>query len=132
MKFHRTHRAPAGAHIPLRNTRLYGDRDEQVAGEALRSKGQPDPRYQTLTRPRAELRRERDERAHRAHLQAAQVRMLSAQDAVRAAKRAGKDFSALAQEARSTRAAYLSLTGGVERKSVEASTGSETSKVKAV
>lgn len=131
-KFNRTGRAPAGAHEPLRNVRLYGGRDEQIEGLALRSKGQPDPRYRVLTRKRADLVRESEERSHRAHQQRAQVRMLQAQDAVREARRYGRPYAALAQEARAARAAYLKLTDGVERRTVEVDMGSDANKVKAV
>jgi hypothetical protein len=39
----RTYAPPPGALAPLRNTRLYGGRDEQVEGNALRSRGCPNP-----------------------------------------------------------------------------------------
>lgn len=131
-KFHRTTRPPAGAGMKVRNTRLYGGYEEQVSGEALRSKGQPDPRYGVITKPRADLRREREQATHKARLQAAKVRMLSAQDAVRHAKKFGFPYGDLAQEARAARAAYLALSGGTDRKTVDVSLGSETSKVRAV
>lgn len=131
-KFNRTSRPPEGAHTPTRNTRLYGSRDEQIAGASLRSKGQPDPRYQTVTRKRSELVVEHETRTHRENLQRAQVAMLQAQDRVRAAKRDGEPYAELGQKARSARSAYLTLLGGVESRTVEVAQASDANKVKAV
>jgi hypothetical protein len=109
--------------MDLRNMRLYGGREEQIAGAALSARGCPNPNRVLVTRPRAELRREHEQKAHRAHLQRAQDAMLAAQRAVRAARLAGQDTAALAATARNRRAEYLKLTGGVERREVEATTG---------
>jgi hypothetical protein len=110
-KPHRTSAPPTGAHMDLRNMRLYGGREEQIAGAALSARGCPNPNRVLVTRP------------HRAHLQRAQDAMLAAQRAVRAARLAGQDTAALAATARNRRAEYLKLTGGVERREVEATTG---------
>jgi len=132
MKFHRTDMPPRGAFDPLRNTRLYGGRDDQIAGAALASRGQPNPNYAPARKSRTELIAQREGQAHRAHLQAAQDRMLAAQDRVRMAKRLGRDYAALAQEARAARAAYIALNGGLESRTVEVNLGSDANKIKAV
>lgn len=119
-KLYRTDAPPAGAFLPAQNPRLYGTRDEQISGAALRSRGCPNTdRAYVGTRPRRELRVERKNRSVIERTQKAQTAMLEAQRAVRAAKQAGEDFRALAGVARACRAEYLALTGGVERHAVE-------------
>jgi hypothetical protein len=133
MKRHRTYSPPPGALEPLRNVRLYGGRDEQAAGTALRSRGTPSPdRAYVPSRSRASLRQEAETSEHLRHLQAAQSAMLEAQRAVRAAREHGHDYVDLAARARSARARYLSLSGGLERRDVSVDQGSETSPVRAV
>jgi hypothetical protein len=121
-KLYRGSRAPAGADLPLRNTRLYGGRDEQIAGAALASRGTPNPdRGPGGTYvPRAVLAQSREVASHAARLQRAQTAMFVAQRAVRDARSLGHDTAALVVVARERRAAYLYLTGGVERRSVDA------------
>lgn len=123
-KLYRESRPPAGYGEPLRNVRLYGDHSEQVATAALRARGCPSPdRAYVPARTRAALRSERDQAAHLARVQRAQTAMLVAQRAVRDARRAGAgahELRALAFTARTARADYLRLTGGVERRSVDA------------
>jgi hypothetical protein len=119
-KLYRTDAPPAGAFVPVRNRRLYGDREEQISGVALRARGCPNTdRAYVGSRKRAELRVERENRAVVERTQRAQTAMLEAQRAVRAAKQAGQDFADLATRARALRAEYLSLTGGVESHAVE-------------
>lgn len=118
-KSHRTNAPPPGADLKLRNTRLYGGMDEQIATAALRARGCPNPNRTIVTRKRADLVRERDMSSHTRHLQRAQDEMLSAQRAVRAARLTGQPTADLAQEARIARARYLKLNGGVERREVE-------------
>lgn len=132
-KLYRKSGAPAGALLELRNTRLYGDREEQVSGAALRARGCPSPdRAYVPAKSREALRRERETEAHARRLQAAQTAMFEAQRLVRGARAAGlsnSDRMALADSARRARAAYLRLTGGVERKIVAPETGAEGTKV---
>jgi hypothetical protein len=138
MKRHRTDEPPAGAFIDLRNVRLYGDADAQVAGAALAARGTPNPnramvrRGDPTYRTRVELARAREQAGHAAGLQRAQVAMLEAQRAVRAAKAAGQDYKALAATARDARARYIALTGGMERREVAVAQASDANKVKAV
>lgn len=121
-KLHRTSRAPAGAFEQVRNTRLYGSREEQIAGASLRARGCPSQdRAHAGTRNRHELRIEREQSGHVARLQRAQTAMFEAQRAVRAAKDARQDFKALAVVARARRAEYLALSGGTERHEVTVS-----------
>lgn len=135
-KLYRQSAAPAGADMQLRNPRLYGGRDEQIAGAALRARGCPnEDRGYVRSRPRAELRRERETAAFARSLQEAQSAMLAAQRAVKRARALGRpaaEIRGLAYEARTARAAYLRLTGGVERRAVDVNTGSETNPVRAV
>lgn len=127
-KLYRSSAPPAGAFEPLRNTRLYGDRDTQIETASLRQRGTPNTdRAYVGTRKRADLRAERAVSTHLAHLQAAQTAMLEAQRAVRAARQNGAskhEVRALAYTARTRRAEYLKLTGGVERRAVETAASS--------
>lgn len=134
MKRHRTTLAPPGADIGLRNFRLYGSVDEQIAGAALRSRGCPNSDRAIVARrgSRSELARAVEQESHVRSLQRAQTAMLDAQRAVRRAKGMGLEYGQLAQDARIARAAYLALTGGVERRAVAVDQGSETSPVRAV
>lgn len=126
MKPTRNSTPPPGFGQALKNTRLYGDRDEQVSGTALRSRGTPNPdRAIVPCRPRKVLRIERETAAHRAHLQAAQDQMLAAQREVRRLKACGLPYAAAAADARYLRAEYLKLTGGVERREVQVAETSE-------
>jgi hypothetical protein len=126
MKPIRNSTPPPGYGQAIRNTRLYGDRDEQVSGTALRSRGTPNPdRALVKARPRKVLRVERETAAHRSHLQRAQDRMLTAQREVRRLKSCGQPFADAASEARAARAEYLKLTGGVERREVQVAETSE-------
>lgn len=120
--------------MDLRNVRLYGSHEEQVAGAALRSRGCPNPDRAAVyeRRSRSELARASEAEAHARSLQRAQTAMLEAQRAVRRAKGLGLDYGALAAESRAARAAYLRLTGGLERRAVDVDQGSETSPVRAV
>lgn len=52
MKRHRESTPPPGALDKLRNTRLYGGRDEQISGSALRARGCPNPDRAVVRRPR--------------------------------------------------------------------------------
>lgn len=115
-KLHRTSAPPAGYGVPLRNTRLYGDREEQISTAALRARGCPNPDRAVVVKPRRVLRDERAERRARETLQRAQTAMLEAQRAVRAARLAGDEDerARLAVLARRARAEYLRLSGGVE------------------
>lgn len=129
-KLYRTSTAPAGALLELRNVRLYGNHEEQVATAALRARGCPSPdRAYVPARSRQALANERDREMHARRLQNAQNAMHSAQRAVREARRFGRPTAELADVARGARAAYLRLTGGVERKTVNASTGADGTKV---
>jgi hypothetical protein len=131
-KLHRTSRPPTGAFTPLRNTRLYGDRDTQIAGASLAARGTPNTdRAYVGSRKRSELRLEREQSAHVGNVQRAQTAMLQAQRAVRAAKEAGQDYRALAATARDARARYIALTGGTERRSVDVAQGAESNPVRA-
>lgn len=132
-KLHRTSRAPDGAFDPLRNTRLYGDRDTQTEGTALRSRGCPNPdRAYAGTRSRADLRAEREDAGRRTRLQRVQTRMLDAQRAVRTAKQMGQPYGHLATAARAARAEYLHLMGGLEHRTVTVAESSTSNKIKAV
>jgi hypothetical protein len=126
-KLYRNSAPPAGTFQPLRNTRLYGDRDTQIATASLAQRGTPNPDRAIMpSRKRSTLRAERDQRDHVAHLQKAQTAMLTAQRAVRAAKMAGAsddERAKLADVARKRRAEYLKLTGGVESRAVDVNTG---------
>jgi hypothetical protein len=129
-KLYRTSRAPAGAELPLRNTRLYGGKDEQIATAALRARGCPSPdRAYVPARSRQSLAAQLEREAHARRLQSAQTRMLTAQRAVREAKIYGRPTAELAAQARDARAAYLRLTGGTDRRTVDASTGADGTKV---
>lgn len=136
MKRYRTTTPPPGAMMNLRNVRLYGSREEQVAGASLRARGCPSPDRAPVPRAaaprRSELTRAVETEAHVRSLQRAQVAMLEAQRAVRRAKSLGQPYDTLARESRSARAAYLALTGGLERRTVAVDQGSETSPVRAV
>jgi hypothetical protein len=126
MKRHRTTQPPPGYDLPARNPRLYGTLAEQISGAALASRGTPNPdRAIVKARPRKVLALERETAAHRAHLQRAQDRMLSAQREVRRLKSCGQPYSDAATEARAARAEYLKLTGGVERREVQVAETSE-------
>jgi hypothetical protein len=119
MKPIRNSTPPPGYGQAPRNPRLYGDRDTQVEGFALRSRGTPNPdRAIVKARPRRVLALERETAAHRAHLQKAQTRMLEAQREVRRLKSCGQPYADAATLARSARADYLKLTGGTERREV--------------
>lgn len=132
MKRHRTDAAPPGALMQLRNTRLYGTREEQVSGRALSSRGTPNQdRAYVKPRPRRVLQAERAVAAHRRHLQAAQDAMLAAQAATRSAKLAGLPYAELAAVARAARAEYVKLTGGTERREVALAESSDANKIKA-
>src|SRR4051795_7153344 len=129
-KLYRTSRAPAGADLPKRNTRLYGNRDEQIAGASLRSRGCPNPdRAYVPSTARKTLVAKREAQSYASKLQHAQTRMLTAQRAVRRAKGLGLETGALAAEARNARSEYLKLTGGTDRRVVEPSSGSDGTKV---
>lgn len=52
MKRHRESTPPPGALERVRNVRLYGSRDEQAAGSALRARGCPNPDRALVRRPR--------------------------------------------------------------------------------
>jgi hypothetical protein len=123
-KLYRSSVPPAGFDLPVRNVRLYGSHDEQVATAALRSRGCPSPdRAYVPARSRQSLAAQRDREAHARRLQRAQVAMLEAQRAVKRARTSGRpaaEVRALAFAAREARAAYLRLTGGVERRTVDA------------
>lgn len=129
-KLYRTSRAPAGADLPMRNARLYGDREEQIATASLRARGCPNPDNAYVpARRRSVIAIEREVTAHARKLQAAQNSMLSAQRAVREAKRFGRDTSALAAIARDARKAYLNLNGGTERRVVAPASSADGTKV---
>lgn len=129
-KLYRSSRAPAGADMPMLNTRLYGDRDEQIATASLRSRGCPNPdRAYAPAAPRKAIAAKREAASYASKLQHAQTRMLTAQRAVRRAKGLGLDTHALAAEARSARAEYLKLTGGTDRRVIEPSSGADGTKV---
>lgn len=116
-KLYRTSAPPPGEGERLRNTRLYGGRDEQIATAALRSRGCPNPDRAVVVKPRKQLRAERSSQSELVAKQAAQVAMLTAQRAVRDARAMGASRSereALARVARIARREYLRLTGGVE------------------
>jgi hypothetical protein len=125
-KLYRNSAPPAGTFQPLRNTRLYGDRDTQIATASLAQRGTPNPDRAIMpSRKRSTLRAERDQRDHRAHLQRAQDAMLHAQRMVRMHKRLGDDVQReiWADKSRKLRAEYLKLTGGVESRAVDVNTG---------
>lgn len=125
MKRHRTSAPPPGALVELRNRRLYGSRDEQIAGLALRSRsitGRPmadpdSPRDVSATvapsvrGPRTALAD--SPRAHARRVAKAYAAMVEAQAVVTDARMRG-DEDARAQAAilaRELRAAYLRLSG---------------------
>lgn len=114
---YRTSAPPPGEGERLRNTRLYGGREEQISTAALRSRGCPNPDRAIVIKPRKQLRTERETQRELVAKQAAQVTMLVAQRAVRDARAAGaakSEREALARTARIARAHYLRLTGGLE------------------
>jgi hypothetical protein len=120
-KLYRTTQPPAGYDLPPRNVRLYGSKDEQIATAALRARGCPSPdRAYVPSRRRTELAAAREQEGHMRRLQRAQTAMLEAQRAVRRAKSLGQDYGHLARASRDARREYLRLTGGTERRAVEA------------
>lgn len=123
-KLYRNSTPPAGFDLPARNVRLYGSHEEQVSTAALRARGCPSPdRAYVPARSRQALAAQRDREAHARRLQRAQTAMFEAQRAVKRARTSGRpatEVRALAYVAREARAAYLRLTGGVERRTVEA------------
>jgi hypothetical protein len=142
MKRHRTYAPPPGALIELRNRRLYGDRDEQIAGMALRSRGitgrpmaDPDRPRDVSDRPVPRgPRTERTDspRAFARRVDKARVSMEEAQRAVKLARERGQDTTAAAQMARTRRAAYLALAGGMPvGRPIELAQASDANKVKA-
>jgi hypothetical protein len=117
--------------METRNVRLYGDRDEQIAGASLRARGCPSTdRAYVKPLPRKALAAQRDSAAHTSHLQRAQTAMLEAQREVRRLKSCGLPYGDAATRARAARAEYLKLTGGVERRTVEVAASSESGLVK--
>lgn len=112
--------------MQTRNPRLYGGREEQIAGASLRARGCPSTdRAPAPTRRRSELRAERESAATLARIQRVQVEMLTAQRAVQHAKRFGLDKAPHVAAARKARAEYLRLTGGLESRTVEVAALSE-------
>lgn len=142
MKRHRTYAPPPGALVQMRNMRLYGSADEQIAGLALRSRG-------ITGRPMADPDRPRDvsaqtirrgartaiadtPRAFARRVDRARSRMEEAQLAVRHARETGVDPTAAAGAARLARSEYLALVGGMpERREIDLAQASDANKVKA-
>jgi hypothetical protein len=142
MKRHRTYAPPPGALAPLRNTRLYGGREEQIEGMALRSRGitgrpmaDPDrPRdVSGSTAPRGPRTERSDSpRAFARRVDRARARMEEAQLAVRHARETGVDPTAAAGAARAARKTYLDMIGGMpERRSLDLAQASDANKIKA-
>lgn len=138
----RTYAPPPGALAPLRNTRLYGGRDEQVEGNALRSRGCPNPDRAavystrrsagTATPAAPAATAPSSPRAFARRVDKARVSMEEARRAVTLARERGQDTTAAAQVARTRRAAYLALVGGMpEARPLELAQASDANKVKA-
>lgn len=143
MKRHRTYAPPPGALEPLRNPRLYGRRETQIEGNALRSRGCPNPNRAAVyedrpvppapARSRSSAASPQSPRAHARKVERAHARMSEAQAVVRDRKTRGLEYSDAVAQARTARAAWLALTGGApERKTVVVATASDTNPVKAV
>lgn len=127
----------------MRNPRLYGRRDAQIEGIALRSRGCPNPNraavYEDRPAPPAPARSSwsapsaQSPRAHARRVEKAHARMSEAQAVVRDRKARGLEYFDAVSGARTTRAAWLTLTGGApERKTVAVAAASDTNPVKAV
>jgi hypothetical protein len=136
----RTYAPPPGALAPLRNTRLYGGRDEQVEGNALRSRGCPNPDRAAVytARPKRPVKTASpvaapsSPRAFARKVEKARMAMEEAQRAVKLARERGQDTTAAAQMARTRRAAYLALAGGMPvGRPIELAQASDANKVKA-
>jgi len=127
-RLHRESAPPPGAMLSTRNTRLYGTRDDQIAGAAEYARGCPSPdRAIVRTSTRSAMRAARTPveslladctpPQHQRNEQVARHNMEVAQRAVRDARERGDEPAriAAAKRARELRAAWLKLTGGVER-----------------
>jgi hypothetical protein len=129
----------------MRNTRLYGTATEQIAGNALRSRGCPNPDRAAVYDRRspdaspAPVRGARTEtadtpRAHARRVGRAYAAMLEAQAIVRDARMRGDDAAradavALARE---LRAAWLRLSGAdIESRELELSAASDACRIRA-
>jgi hypothetical protein len=146
MKRHRTSAPPPGALTELRNPRLYGGRDEQIAGLALRSRsitGRPAP---DPDRPRdvsatvaPRVRGPRTEpadtpRAHARRVGKAYAAMVEAQAVVTDARMRGDESARLAaaEIARELRSAYLAMTGEAPMaRALELASASDACRIKA-
>jgi hypothetical protein len=141
----RTYAPPPGALIELRNRRLYGGREEQIEGMALRSRGitgrpmaDPDRPRDVSDRP-APARGPRTERADTPRAFArrvdkARVAMEDAQRAVSPCPRErGQDTTAAAHDgADAARGLWLALAGGMPAgRPIELAQASDANKVKA-
>lgn len=99
---------------------------------ALRSRGCPNPDNAPVrSRPVAVLRAEREVKAYKRQEYEARMRMHKAQDLVRELKGAGKPYADEAKASREARHAWLSLTGGTVRKTVDVDQGASSNPVKA-
>lgn len=125
----------------MRNVRLYGSADEQIAGSALRSRGCPNPDRAAVYKPRTSSGKgtpvsrpaeASSPRAFARRVDRARSRMEEAQLVVRHARETGLDPTAAAGAARAARSEYLALVGGMpERRSLDLAQASDANKVKA-
>lgn len=148
-KFHRSDAAPPGVSLPVRNPRLYGSRDEQIEGAALRSRSCPNPDSAVVYRRRpnsfyrerareremaAVLRQDSTPAQHVEHLRIAQHNheVLVAQ--ARAARERGDEpeRQRLVALARERRAELIALGGGTERRTIDVDQGSAVNPMVAV
>lgn len=142
-KRHRTYAPPPGALARRRNPRLYGTRDEQIAGLALRSRGitgrpmaEPDRESAAVAPCARGPRSEQADtpRAHARRVGKAYAAMMEAQAVVRDARMRGDEPARLeaAVLARELRAAYLAMTGELPSgRTLELAQASDANKVKA-
>jgi hypothetical protein len=147
MKRHRTYAPPPGALAERRNPRLYGSREEQIAGLALRSRGitgrpmaDPDRPRDVSATTTPKVRGARTDladtpRAHARRVGKAYAAMLEAQAVIRDARMRDDEPARLEAVAlaRELRAAWLRLSGAdLESRELELSAASDACRVRAV
>lgn len=136
MKRHRESTPPPGALERVRNVRLYGDRDEQAAGSALRSRGCPNPDRAVVRRPRrtgALVTRTVPAAPLALRVESARRNWQVAVGRVKKLRAAGEDATEAVARARELRHALLALDPdqGVQGHAIELAQASDANKIKA-
>lgn len=136
MKRHRESTPPPGALDKLRNTRLYGGRDEQISGASLRARGCPNPDRAVVRRPRkavALVTRTVPAAPLALRVENARRNWQVAVNRVRALRASGEDVTEAVARARELRHALLALDpdSGVQGHAIELAQASDANKIKA-